>query len=169
MFFLVVLQAALVTAAVISGIALVPIFPLALELIAETTYPVNPAISTAIVLVLPVSAVLIGAELGLNTVQPQSQTNGTFHNIIQTCSKAGDTAHEVAKDYTSYINFLIGCAIAAWVLFVFWFFPKMKRSRADQSPKEEPVKLEKHKKKNQIHVQVLNKNLVSYTSSVPLL
>ena len=127
------LQAALVTTAVISGIALVPIFPLALELIAETTYPVNPAISTAIVLVLPVSAVLIGAELGLNAVpQPPPQTNGTF-NSIQTCSKAGDTAHEVAKDYTSYVHFLIGCAVAAWVLIVFGFFPEMKRSRADRS------------------------------------
>ena len=138
------------TTAVISGIALVPITPLALELIAETTYPNNPAISTAVVLVLPVSAVLIGAELGLHATPPPSKVNGTIiHQDIQTCSKVGDVAHEVAKDYTSYINFLIGCAIAAWVLFVFWFFPKMKRSRADQSPKEVPVKLEKHKKKNQ--------------------
>ena len=120
------------TTAVISGIALVPIFPLALELIAETTYPVNPAISTAIVLVLPASAVLIGAELGLNAAPLPPQTNGTFHDI-QTCSKAGDTAHEVAKDYTSYVHFLIGSAVAAWALIVFGFFPQMKRSRADRS------------------------------------
>ena len=127
------------TTAVLSGVALLPIFPLFLEMIAETTYPVNQAISTAIVMILPVGTVMIGAELGLSANPHESIINGTYPlQDVQICSAAGDVAHEVAKDYTSYVHFLMGCAIVAWVLFVFGFFPEMKRSRADQSLSNNP-------------------------------
>ena len=109
------------TTAVLSGVALLPILPLFMEMIAETTYPVNQAISTAIVMILPVGTVMIGAELGLSANPDNSIINGTNPSDVQICSAAGDMAHEVAKDYTSYVHFLMGCAIVAWVIFVFDF------------------------------------------------
>ena len=52
---------------------------------------------------------------------------------VQTCSAAGDSSHEVAKDYSSYVYFLISCIIALELVYVGGFFPEMKRSIADRS------------------------------------
>ena len=130
-------QVGLLTMALISGIACVPIFPLALELITETTYPVNQTISTPLVMIMPslFGSIMIGAELGFDSgVSTDSHVNGTsFRQHIQTCSEEGDSAHEVAKDYSTYIYFLIGWVVALWAIYVCGFFPKMKRSNADKS------------------------------------
>ena len=115
--------------AVLCGLASGPIYPLTLELIAETTYPVNQAISNSIVMILPglFGSMLIGAELGLST---RATTEGGV--VLQTCSEAGDLAHEVAKDYTSYVHFLVGWNVAMWAVYVCGFFPELNRSRADR-------------------------------------
>ena len=116
--------------AILCGLASGPVYPLTLELIAETTYPVNQAISNSIVMILPglFGSMLIGAELGLST----TATTATGGVLIQTCSEAGDLAHEVAKDYTSYVHFLVGWNVAMWAVYVCGFFPELNRSRADR-------------------------------------
>ena len=130
--------------ALICGVAFVPIFPLALELITETTYPVNQTISTPLVMIMPslFGSIMIGAELGFDSGVSTSNShdggiNGTsFRQHIQTCSEEGDSAHEVAKDYSTYVYFLIGWIVALWAIYVCGFFPKMKRSNADKSNAE---------------------------------
>ena len=114
--------------AVLCGLASGPVYPLTLELIAETTYPVNQAISNSIVMILPglFGSMLIGAELGLSTTATATEGG------VQTCSEAGDLAHEVAKDYTSYVHFLVGWNVAMWAVYVCGFFPELNRSRADR-------------------------------------
>ena len=130
---LIQLQALILTVAVISGVAAVPVFPLALELIAETTYPVNQATPIAIVFLFSglFGSMFLGAELGFEP--GNSGVNGTFQEHIQTCSAAGDSTHELAKDYSGYVHFLLGCTLAVEVIYVFGFFPEMKRSRVDQA------------------------------------
>ena len=120
------------TLAIICGSASGPVYPLTLELIAETTYPVNQAISNSIVMILPglFGSMLIGAELVLSTTATLATTEGVV--VVQTCSEAGDLAHEVAKDYTSYVNFLVGWNVAMWAIYVFGFFPELNRSKADR-------------------------------------
>ena len=109
------------------GLTSGPVYPLTLELIAETTYPVNQAISNSIVMILPglFGSMLIGAELGL------SKTVATGV-VYQTCSEAGDSAHEVAKDYTTYVHFLVGWNVAMWAIYVCGFFPELNRSKVDR-------------------------------------
>ena len=107
-----------------------------MELIAEATYPINQTISTSLVMILPglFGSIMIGAELGMEASITDNRT--TFRQDIQTCSEAGDSSHEVAKDYSTYIYFLVGWTVALWVIYVFGFFPKMKRSKADRSTAE---------------------------------
>ena len=120
------------TTAILCGLASGPVYPLTLELIAETTYPVNQAISNSIVMILPglFGSMLIGAELGLSTTAATTTDGGVV--VLQTCSEAGDLAHEVAKDYTSYVHFLVGWNVAMWAVYVCGFFPELNRSRADR-------------------------------------
>ena len=125
-------QAGILTMAVLSGVACVPVFPLTLELIAEATYPVNQAASASIVYLWSglIGSMMIGAELGLD---PRSSVDSENQaDSVQTCSAAGDSAHEVAKDYSSYVYFLIGCIAALEVIYVCGFYPEMKRSKADR-------------------------------------
>ena len=67
--FVIFFQAAVLTFSVLSGVACVPVIPLAFELIAEATYPVHQAISSSIVYLWSgiIGSLMIGAELGLNS------------------------------------------------------------------------------------------------------
>ena len=51
----------------------------------------------------------------------------------QTCSEIGDTDHERAKDYLPYSVFLTIYVTAFVVIYVLFFHPEMKRTRADQT------------------------------------
>ena len=59
----------MLTFSVLSGVACVPVIPLAFELIAEATYPVHQAISSSIVYLWSgiIGSLMIGAELGLDS------------------------------------------------------------------------------------------------------
>ena len=122
----------MVTLAVMSGVACVPVFPLTLELIAEATYPVNQAASASIVYLWSglIGSLMIGAELGLDPAPIYGEE--TLQKSVQTCSAEGDSGHEVAKDYSGYVYFLIGCILALEVIYICGFFPEMKRSKADR-------------------------------------
>ena len=50
---------------------------------------------------------------------------------IQTCSEKGDTSHEQAKDYSPYAIFITSYAAVFVVLYILFFHPEMKRSKAD--------------------------------------
>ena len=51
----------------------------------------------------------------------------------QTCAEKGDMDHEMAKDYLPYSIFITIYTSAFIALFVLFFRPEMKRTRADQS------------------------------------
>ena len=72
-------QAAVLTFSVLSGVACVPVIPLAFELIAEATYPVHQAISSSIVYLWSgiIGSLMIGAELGLDSGISGLATIGT--------------------------------------------------------------------------------------------
>ena len=50
----------------------------------------------------------------------------------QTCSEAGDTSHEQAKDYSPYAIFITSYTGVLVLLYVVFFNPEMKRSNADR-------------------------------------
>ena len=55
----------------------------------------------------------------------------------QTCSEKGDTSHETAKDYSPYAIFITTYAAVFVVLYILFFHPEMKRTKADQLLQED--------------------------------
>ena len=52
---------------------------------------------------------------------------------LQTCASVEDTTHEQAKDYLPYTIFVQAYAALFIFLYVFRFYPEMKRSKVDKS------------------------------------
>ena len=51
--------------------------------------------------------------------------------LKQTCSETDDTSHELAKDYLPYSIFIAVYTTIFIILYILFFCPEMKRSKAD--------------------------------------
>ena len=103
--------------------------PLLLELSVECTWPIDQV--TSFSLILFSSSIQGAAMMALEHILywPLSEVDMKK----QTCSEKDDTAHEQAKDYLPYSVCVTVYGMAFIALYVIFFNPEMKRSKADKS------------------------------------
>ena len=121
-------HAALVFFSIVCGSFSISVFPCMLELVAETTYPVNQATSTALIYLSSGihGSLMLAVEMKLKEPLQEEEM------AIQTCSAIDDKSHETAMDYSFYVYFVQAYTAAAGLGYIFGFFPELKRTKADR-------------------------------------
>ena len=117
------------------GVFALGCYPSALELIVESTYPIDQATGTAFLFLS--SAVqgvfLMLVENGLGTPLSEEEM------AVQTCVKLGEEGHQQPKDYSSYLYFITAYMSTLVVVFIVFFKTELKRSLADKEQKSSPI------------------------------
>ena len=109
------------------GIFALGVYPLALELIVECTYPVDQAIGTAFIFLSSALQGVFLMEIENFLGEPLSEEAMK----IQSCVAPGDEGHQQPKDYTTYMYVINGYMIVFIVVFIIFFKTEMKRTKAD--------------------------------------
>ena len=82
--------------------------------------------------------------------------------LKQTCSETDDTSHELAKDYLLYFIFIVVYTTIFIILYILFFRPAMKRSKADTlivPPDNVETVLESHNTTESVTLLSKNVNL----------
>jgi FLVCR family MFS transporter 7 len=109
------------------GIFALGVYPLALELIVECTYPVDQAIGTAFIFLSSALQGVFLMEIENYLGEPLSEEKMQ----IQSCVASGDLGHQQPKDYSTYLYVINGYMIFFIVAFIIFFKTEMKRTNAD--------------------------------------
>ena len=104
------------------------LYPTGFELVVECTYPINQAISLALIQF--GASVQIAAMIAFENIIYRPLPDDEIR--LQTCSEVNDNSHEQAKDYLPYTIFITSWMVVFGCIFVFWFHPEMKRTNADK-------------------------------------
>ena len=95
----------------------------------ECTYPVDQSVSLSLICF---SGAIQGTFLMLvERILYRPLSAAEMEN--QTCSDTEDMAHELAKDYLPYTIFLQVYMAIFIILYTLFFYPEMKRSKADNT------------------------------------
>ena len=116
------------------GVFAFGMYPLGLELALEVTYPVDEAISTAMIFM---SGQMQGGVLVVASMvmEEDLSTSEKQHDICTLpATDCGDTFHQIVdgKDHTNFLLLLSVFMSVICVLFYFGFKTKFRRSEADQ-------------------------------------
>ena len=122
-------SAAIIASCALLGTAALGVYPLALELVVECTYPVDQAIGTAFLF-------LSSAIQGVLLMQVEHYLGSPLSEAemeVQSCVEPGEDGHQQPKNYGSYLNFITVYMIVLILIFMAFFRTDMKRTRADEA------------------------------------
>ena len=109
------------------GIFALGVYPIALELIVECTYPVDQAIGTAFIFLSSALQGVFLMEVENFLGKPLSEEA----MLIQSCVAPDDPGHQQPKDYSTYLYVINAYMIFFIIVFIIFFKTEMKRTKAD--------------------------------------
>ena len=109
------------------GIFALGVYPIALELIVECTYPVDQAIGTAFIFLSSALQGVFLMEVENFLGKPLSEEA----MLIQSCVAPGDSGHQQPKDYSTYLYVINSYMVFFIIVFIIFFKTEMKRTKAD--------------------------------------
>ena len=119
---------AIVICCALLGVFALGVYPLALELVVECTYPVDQATPTALIF-------LSSSLQGVFLMEIENYLGGPLTEEemqIQSCVSLTDTGHQQPKDYSNYLYFITGYMMTFVIIFMIFFGTELKRTKADQ-------------------------------------